>query len=226
MKKWIVTALLGSAAVAYAQSPAPAAAPAPAASAPAPLPSTPAKKELVKRLLILQQPAIEGIARSMVERPAMQMMQEANQILQTQVPPERREAASNTIKNELKTYDDEAVAFARDRAVKLAPTTLGSDLEGRFTEDELKQIVAWFESPISKKYQAAAVDVQDGFLRKLSADIGPTLQPKLMNLQEKTRVALGLPPPGSGSEASAPAGNKPAPKSNTKPAPKPNSSGK
>ncbi len=197
------------------------------ASAPAPLPSSPAKKELVRRLLIIQQPAIESISRSMVERPAMQMMQEANQILQTQVPPDKREAAGKTIQAELKSYDDSAVAVARDRAVKLAPTTLGADLEARFTEDELKAIVSWMESPISKKYQAAAAEIQDGFLRKLGTDIGPTLEPKLLNLREKTRVALGPAASGAAPDASAPAAsNKPAPKPSTKPAPKASSGGK
>jgi hypothetical protein len=214
MKKWIVTALLASAAAAFAQTPA--SAPPAGASAPAPLPSTPAKKELVKRLLVLQQPGIENIARTMVERPAMGMMQEANQYLQTQVPPEKREATGKAIQAELKIYDDEAVAVARDRAVKLAPSTIGAEMEARFTEDELKAIVAWFESPVSKKYQQNAADVQDGFMRKLSADVGPVLQPKLQNLQEKTRVALGIPAPGA--EASAPAA---AAKPTTKPAPKP-----
>ncbi|HEY2558470.1 MAG TPA: hypothetical protein VGI48_02040, partial [Caldimonas sp.] len=38
---------------------------------------SPAKKELVQRILRLQQAEIEGIARALVERPAAQMMQEA-----------------------------------------------------------------------------------------------------------------------------------------------------
>ncbi|MBS0445464.1 MAG: DUF2059 domain-containing protein [Proteobacteria bacterium] len=220
MKRWIATALLGSAAAAFAQTPA-SAPPAASASAPAPLPSSPAKKELVKKLLALQQPGIENIARNMVERPAMAMMQQASQILQTQVPPEKREATGKAIQAELKAYDDEAVAVARDRAIKLAPSTIGAEMEARFTEDELKAIVAWFESPISKKYQQNAADVQDGFMRKLSADVGPVLQPKLQNLEEKTRVALGLPATPADAASAPPATTKPAAKPATKPAQKP-----
>ncbi|MDO9293872.1 MAG: hypothetical protein Q7U09_20030, partial [Hydrogenophaga sp.] len=45
-----------------------------AASAQAPAPSTPAKKELVTRLLKLQQPGIESLARTLAEQPAAEML--------------------------------------------------------------------------------------------------------------------------------------------------------
>ena len=54
--------------------------------------STPAKKELVARILVLQQSAIEQTAQSLVERPAAQMQQQAGMALQTRIAPEKREA--------------------------------------------------------------------------------------------------------------------------------------
>ena len=50
--------------------------------------STPAKKELVQKLLTAQQAALEGLARGLVEQPAGQLMQAAGQALQTQVAPD------------------------------------------------------------------------------------------------------------------------------------------
>ncbi|OYU41945.1 MAG: hypothetical protein CFE44_26850, partial [Burkholderiales bacterium PBB4] len=39
--------------------------------------STPAKKELVAKVLLLQQPAIEGLATQLAQQPAAQLMQGA-----------------------------------------------------------------------------------------------------------------------------------------------------
>ena len=44
--------------------------------------STPAKKELIKRLMQLQQPGLEAMARSLTEQPAARMLQEAGRAMQ------------------------------------------------------------------------------------------------------------------------------------------------
>ena len=55
----------------------------------------------------------------------------------------------------------------RDRALKLAPSTIGAVLEEKFSEDELKQLVAWLESPVNKKYQQLGAEMQNAFAQKL-----------------------------------------------------------
>jgi uncharacterized protein len=164
------------------------------------------KKELVQKLLTLQQPMIEGMARSMVERPAAQLMQAAGQALQSQVPPEKREAAAKQIDADVKKFVEESTPLLRERAVKLAPSTLGATLEEKFTEDELKQLIAWLESPVNKKFQQIGPEMQNNFLQKLAGEAAPLLDPKLQALQQKVRVSLGLP------EAPPPAAANAAPK--------------
>jgi hypothetical protein len=160
------------------------------------------KKELVQKVLALQQPTIEGIARNIVERPAAQMMQAAGQALQTQVPAEKREAAGKAIEADVKRYVEEATPLLRERALKLAPSTLGAGLEEKFTEAELKQLIAWLESPVNKKFQQVGPEMQNNFVQKLAADAGPLLDPKLKALEQKVRASLGLP---EGQPSSAPA---------------------
>jgi uncharacterized protein len=181
--------------------------PAPAAA------SSPAKKELVQRLLVLQQPGIEGVARSIVERPASQLMQAAGQALQAQVPPEKREAIGKSIETDVKKFVEDSVPVLRDRAVKLAPTVIGPVMEEKFTEDELKALIAWLDSPVNKKYQQMAPELQNTFAQKLIAEAGPLLDTKLQALQAKVRNTLGAPPAGAASDA------KPAAKPAGKPAP-------
>lgn len=166
------------------------------AQAPAPAASQ-AKKELVQKLLTLQQPGIEGAARGIVERPAAQMMQEAGRVLQTQVPVDKREAIGKTIEADAKKYVEEAYPPVRERALKLAPATLGAALEEKFTEEELKQLIAWFESPVNKKFQQASVEMQNSFLQKLVAEVRPLVEPKLKDLEQKVRASLGAPAAGS-----------------------------
>jgi len=158
-------------------------------------PSSPAKKELVQRLMRLQQSDVEGFARTVVERPAAQMMREAGIALQQQgAPQEKREAAGRAIEAEVKKYVDEAYPIVRDRALKLAPSTIGSVFEAKMTEEELRQLIAWLESPTAKKYQSLAADLRNNFSQKLVAEMPALLDPKLMALDGKIRTILGLPP--------------------------------
>lgn len=151
------------------------------------------KKELVQKVLALQQPFIDGISRSIAERPALQMMQQAGQVLQTQVPPDKREAAAKAIEADVKKFVEEAIPLLRERALKLAPTTVGPMLEEKFTDAELKQLIAWLESPVNKKYQQVGPEMANALGQKLVADAAPLLDPKLKALEQKVRGTLGIP---------------------------------
>lgn len=161
-----------------------------AQTSPAPLPTSPAKKELVKKVLALQQPEIEMLARNLAQEPAARMMQEAGRVLQSQVPEDKREASVKSLEESAKKYVDEAVPLVRERAIKLAPSTIGTSLEERFTEAELKALIAWLDSATYKKYQQVAPDIQRGFMQKLIADARPAIEPKLKTLEENVRATL------------------------------------
>ena len=157
------------------------------------VPSSPAKKELVQKILVLQQPEIENVARSIVERPAAQMMQEAGLAMQRQVPPEKREAMGKAIEAEVKKYIEEAYPLVRERAVRLAPSTLGAALEEKFSEDELKELLRWLESPVNKKFQTLG-PVRNAFVQKVLAESVAAVDPKVGALDARIRVILGVPP--------------------------------
>ncbi|MDP9044821.1 MAG: DUF2059 domain-containing protein [Pseudomonadota bacterium] len=202
MKFAISLALLTGATFAHAQG----------ASAPA-TPSSPAKKELVAKALALQQPIFENMAREIVMRPAMQMGQAAGGALQN-MPQDKRDATGKTIDTDIRKYVDESYPLLRDRAIKLAPATLGPILEEKMSEDELKQLVAWLDSGAAKKYQQLGGDLQQALGQKLVAEAGPLLTPRVQALEQKVRGDLGLPP----SDAAAPTAG---PSSTPKAAPAP-----
>lgn len=178
--------------------------------------TTPAKKELVAKVLQLQQPAIENVARVLAEQPAAILMQRAGTVMQTRIPPDKREPIVKDIQADVKKYGDEVLPMMLDRAVKLAPSTIGVMLEERFTEDELKQLVAIIESPVNRKYQQMGGELQKSLSDKLVADTKGTMEPKIKALEQSIGSRLGLPPaPAADAAAAAPAA-KPAAKAASK----------
>ena len=165
------------------------------------------KKELVAKLLLLQQTGVEGMARMLVEQPAMQIMQQLNVVVQQRVPQEKREALAREIQADLKKYVDETVPLVRDRAIKLAPLTIGVMLEEKLTEEELKQVIALLESPANKKFQALAGDMQRVLSEKLVAESRPEVQPKIIALEQAVTKRVRNAAPGAFAPVGAPSAN-------------------
>ena len=94
------------------------------------------------------------------------------------------------------------------RAIKLAPTTVGPVLEEKFTEDELKQIVAMLESPVLAKFQAAGADLQRALIEKTVAETRTQVEAKFRALEDTTAKRLGVSngtPAAGASKPAAPA---------------------
>src|SRR6185369_2352276 len=154
--------------------------------------STPAKKDLVARVLKVQQPDIEAMARGLVEQPAMEILGNAGNALPARVAKDKQEAIGKEIQADVQKYVDDAVPYVRDRALKLAPTTIGPLLEERFTEDELKQIVSIMESPVYVKFQRMGDDMQKALVDKVVGDTRGTIEPKVRTLEQTVAKRLGV----------------------------------
>jgi hypothetical protein len=168
------------------------------------------KKELVNRILLLQQPGVEALARGIAEQPAMRIAQAARLHLQN-TPADKREATFKAVDADLKKYVDETVPLVRDRAIKLAPSTLGAELETNFNEAELKQLIDWLESPVIKRFQQLSPQIERTLLERLVNDTRAQVEPKLKALETSVSRHLGLPPPTSGGAAAPAAAPAPAP---------------
>jgi hypothetical protein len=172
-----------------------------AAAAQAQPQSSPAKKELVNRILKLQQPGIETMARALVEQPAAELLGSAGSALPARVAKERQEAVAKEIQGDVQKYLDEAIPLVQGRAVKLAPTALGPLLEDRFSEDELKQVVSMMESPVFAKFQKMGDEMQQQLIEKLVADTRPAIEPKVRALEQTVARRLGVPAPQASTAA-------------------------
>ncbi|MDM0040453.1 hypothetical protein QTH89_11490 [Variovorax sp. J22G21] len=164
------------------------------------------KAALVKQLIDLQRPGIEVLARSLVEDSSAPIAQAGSGYLQSQVPAEKREAAAKAADAELKKYFDEAYPILRDKAMTLAPTTLGPVMTDNFSEDELRQLIAWLSSPLRKKYDELNPKMGEALTKQLVAETKPTIEPKLRALDASVAKALGAPTSApAGAQGKAPA---------------------
>ena len=193
--------LLSAALVAAGMTHAQTAAPAPT---PAPMPASPAKKELVAKLLKLQQPGIEAMARQLVEQPARQMLQQAGPALQ-RLPAERREAVARDIEADVRKYFEESAPVVAARAVNLAPSTIGPLLEERMNEDELREVITILESPANRKFQGLAGDMQRAIGEKLIAETRGEIEGKVRALDQIVARRLGISPPAAAASGARPA---------------------
>ncbi|HOB95152.1 MAG TPA: hypothetical protein PK306_29050 [Aquabacterium sp.] len=167
---------------------------------------SPAKKELVQKVLALQQPAIEGLGTMLATQTANQILQAAGQAL-AGVPADKREALGAELQAEARKFFEDIAPILRSGAVKSAPATIGATLEEKFSDEELKTLVVWLESPVSKKFQQLSNELQQGLGQKLVNDTRAQIDPKLKALETVMRAKLSA----AGVQGAAASGNaKPA----------------
>ncbi len=168
------------------------------------------KKELIARILKVQQPGIEAIARDLARQPANELLSQVADYLDSQVPADKREPLAKGAQQDADRFFQDIHPLVRERALKLAPTTIGALLEEKLTEDELRQVAAMLESPAFSKYQALGGDMQRALLAKLVPELKPQVDTRLRALDEALAKRLGVAP-----ALAQPTGNGPA----TQPAP-------
>ena len=202
LKPWLTRAtlaatLLGAASLCLAQGPA-----------------SPAKKELIQKLLQLQQPELEGMARALAGQAVTPLGQQVGAFMQNRVPPEKREALTKDVQADFTKFGDDVVPLLRERLLKLAPDTVGPVLEEKLSEDDLRQVITALESPGFRKYMQLTPELQRALGQKLVTDTQAVVEPKIRALEQSLSNKLN---------AAAPAAA-PASASKAAPTPKPSAS--
>lgn len=191
-KATLIAAALAATTLAQAQN-----APPPAASSA----GSAAKKALVARVLQLQQAGLENFGNNVAAAPLIQMRQQIGPVLQQRVPADKREALAREIEADMRKYFEEASPITRERAVALAPSTVGVMLSERFNENELKQIVATLESPVQRKFLTAMGEAQRTLSEQVVAESRAAIEPKVRALQESVSKRLSAAVPGAAASA-------------------------
>jgi hypothetical protein len=146
------------------------------------------KQELVNKVLKLWH--VESIGESMLQQPVGNAVQQARVMLQGRAAPEKREAAMTEITEDARKFMEDNRSVTRASAEKLIPTTIAPMLAERFTEEELKQIIAILESPVKAKFEAMVPELQKKLGESVAADTRTVIDPKLQELQQRIGTRL------------------------------------
>ena len=89
---------------------------------------------------------------------------------------------------------DEVTPAVRDAGVKLAPGVIGPLLREKFTDDELRQLIAVLDSPVRKKYEAMLPEIQQAIGQAVTEQTHTQVTPKLQDMgkQISARIAQAL----------------------------------
>lgn len=150
--------------------------------------ASPAKQELVKKIVELMH--VENLGVTMLQEPLTKTMGQARVTLQARAPAERHEAAMRDIANDVKKFMDEATPIVKTSAQKHIPSTIVPILMEKFTEDELRQIVAMLESPVKRKFEAVVPDMQKSLGEKIASDTRSVIDPKMEKLTQSVGMRL------------------------------------
>ena len=126
------------------------------------------KLEWATKAVALQQgPELERLIGQLADSATQDILQNWGPKLQSDVPPAKMEQAKVSLNTELKKYFDDVATTINGKAGKVSANALIPAYMERFTLDELKQLVAFFESPAIKKYQLAAPELGSLFVKQL-----------------------------------------------------------
>ena len=124
-----------------------------------PASASPAKKELIAKILKMQQPGIEAMSRNLLERSASDLLARVAPAVVQRVPEDKHDAVAKEIEADARKYVNDLAPVLRSQAVRLGPSTVGAFLDEKFTEEELKQVAAMIESPVYAKFQSLGGDM-------------------------------------------------------------------
>ena len=118
-------------------------------------------------MALQQGPELERLIGQLADSATQDILQNWGPKLQSDVPPAKIEQAKERLNIELKKYFDDVSTTINGKAGKVSANALIPAYMERFTLDELKQLVAFFESPAIKKYQSAAPELGSLFVKQL-----------------------------------------------------------
>lgn len=141
------------------------------------------KDQLVQRLLELWH--VENVGITMLHGPVDKSLRDALAVSQGRVPPERREGVLKDIAADAQKFYDETEPMVKATTKKLAQSTVAPILAAKFTEAELRQIIAILESPVKKKFEDSTPEMQKALGLKVADEMKDTITPKMEALQKK-----------------------------------------
>lgn len=146
------------------------------------------KAVLVQRVLALWH--IEDTAITMAQRPATDALLQARVALQGRVSAQKQEEALKSIVGNVQKYINETTPIVKAEGLRLKEPTLGPLLQQNFSEEELQQLIALFESPVKKKFETLVPQFERAFGEKVAENSRGDVDPKIQALSKEIGVKM------------------------------------
>jgi hypothetical protein len=154
-----------------------------------------AKLDWATRVVALQQgPELQRLVAQLADGATQEILQNWGPKLQANVPQARREKARDELNAELKAYYEDVSKIINGKVVQVSNSALIPAYVERFSLDELKQIAAFFESPVIKKYQAAAPELGGLFVKELVEATRVAVTARAQQFDDKAIKIVGSAP--------------------------------
>ncbi len=173
------------------------------------------KLEWATKAVALQQgPELERLIGQLAESSSQDLVQSWGVKLRADVPRNQIEKAAESLNVELKKYNDDVSKIIKSKVNKASADSLIPVYMERFSLDELKQLVAFFESPTVKKYQAAAPELGNVFVNQLIMETRADVSARAKVFDDAATKIVGAAPkaPTTAPAAAATDKSKPAAK--------------
>lgn len=173
------------------------------------------KLEWATKTVALQQgPELDRLIGQLAESSSQDLVQSWGVKLRADVPKAQVEKAAESLNVELKKYNDDVSKIIKNKVNKASADSLIPVYMERFSLDELKQLVAFFESPAVKKYQATAPELGNVFINQLIMETRADVSARAKIFDDVATKIVGSAPktPATAPAAAAPDKSKPAAK--------------
>jgi hypothetical protein len=150
------------------------------------------KLEWATRAIALQQgPELDRLIGQLAESSSQDVVQSWGTRLRANVPEAQLEKAAESLNVELKKYNDDVSKIIKTKVNKVSADSLIPAYMERFSIDELKQLVAFFDSSTVKKYQAATPALGNIFVNQLILETRSEVAARAKQFDESATKIVG-----------------------------------
>lgn len=153
------------------------------------------KLEWATKAVALQQgPELDRLIGQLAESSSQELVENWGNKLRAQVSKAQFDTSAESLNAELKKYNDDVSKIIKNKVNKASTDSLIPAYMERFSQDELKQLVAYFESPVVKKYQAAAPALGNIFVNQLIMETRVDVTARAKKFDEAATKIVGTAP--------------------------------
>jgi len=174
------------------------------ASMPAAAQNNDAKRALAQKISQIQQKADSGTMAEQLTGSAVQpLIASWSERLDESVPPARQKEVRDKLDVELKKFIETSRKAIEGQVAKAADAALVPMLMEKLSEDEMKTIIAYLESPAAAKFQALGPDATTAWAKKVVEATRAPVESAAKTFDAAASKIVGVPAPSASGNGGA-----------------------